>query len=157
MPYTITCRSHDGNRTDRHSQEWDDFADAARQLAACVEELVMSLSPRLGEAEKSYVRTLLAETARLGIAVVPGQATYQVVDVTDAPPFHQSSATRPHSIDWSAVGRLARRLQRHAIELNHTSSLAPDPDFDAEARARATLGELIDLYIALNAHLRPRR
>jgi hypothetical protein len=54
------------------------------------------------------------------------------------------------------VGRLARCLQRHAIDLNNTATVAPadDPDFDADGRARATFNELIELCAALGAHLR---
>jgi hypothetical protein len=88
MPYTITCRYHDRDHTFRHPQEWKDWNDAAGQLGTFAEELVTSLSSPLSEAEKSFVRVLVAEAVRTGVAVVPGQASYHVTEVNDAPPLH---------------------------------------------------------------------
>ncbi|MFB9832843.1 hypothetical protein [Actinoallomurus acaciae] len=60
MPYTITCRYHEGDNTVRDPRQWEDFGDAARQRATFAEEMARSLSPPLDEAEKSSVQAFVA-------------------------------------------------------------------------------------------------
>jgi hypothetical protein len=155
MPYTITCRHHRSGHNGRHPKEWEDWSQSAAQLAVYLEELVVRMSPPLNEAEKVFARTLAAESARTGVAVVPGLASYHVVDIVDAPSDQAGTMDHSDQVDWVAVGCLARRLQQQAIDLNHTAAVAPahDPDFDAPGRARATINDLVELCVALHTHL----
>jgi hypothetical protein len=155
MPYTIACRHHKNGRHDRHPRQWDTWDDAARELAVFVENLVTRLSSPLNEPEMAHMQMLTAQITRSGIAVLPGLTTYQVVDVTDAPARDPARSDTPGRIDWPTVGRLARRAQRHTIDLNDTASVAATNGQDSAAadRARATLHELADLCIALHGHL----
>lgn len=155
MPYTIICRHHRSGHNGRHPQQWETWGDAARELADVVEGLTARLASSLNDAEKSYVRMLVDKAARFGVAVLPGLVTYRVADVADAPPSRPIGSDAPRSIDWASVGRLARRAQRHTIELNNTAAVAAaeDPDFNAADRARATLNALADLCIVLHSQL----
>src|ERR1700737_4876800 len=98
----------------RHPDEWNDWEDAAQEICDIVENLAKRARPPLNSREALYVLKVASQAAQTGVAVLPGLATYQVVDVADAP---SNDLDAPGPCDWKAVGSLARQAQHKTIEL----------------------------------------
>lgn len=155
MPYTITCHHHRSGHRDRHPSEWDGWEEAAQELGAWIHQTILDLSPALNDAELASVRTFADQAAHTGVVVLPGLASFRVVDVSDAPSDRPAPRPPGEQIDWPQIGRLARRAQTQTITLNHLAAVAPGTTQDASVQAHAALTELAELCTAIFRTLAP--